>query len=911
MVTATGIWRDYDIRFSVRPLVKDILPSSFFATTTTSFVWIDPQMIRSSSEYVTQIRKSANQKCIKVEAVSFDVGHFQEQGFGSSRPSLSFMPVSDWVTVHNGPNISCFDLTMGCRDSRSNASQIFNKESDVVTVLLNRRLEFTTGFWLSFKATDFCDWPVIQLSGRSGKFQPHPEWKMKNLFCTWELRKSPNFYPEGFRVKIDNNFSETSKNRFSVFEVGQNEVVKIADVHQDYGRNLWMYLDGGARLEVQILSASENLSPITFDFDYEIVHSFPRQCGAYGLKALASPQLAHTVMYPNFFPRETNCTWIITKDPSVKSSSIVIDFPDFTCDSRMSLKVYTLPLLVSSYRWRLESRTPCFHTHQNRAAASQRYSAEALKIEFTSLDAHPGFEFTYRRGGCVDATIDLTDFVDMSYILHDKLPAEELFGRDCHFRVITEPSHKICVTFEELSLTSYSSSHCRENYFTIIGVGHNENSSLGMFCGAYAEKTSIFSLGNVIELTLHAEARTSLDIVYSITLKSIPPVTCPLTSIVHAGEYFQTLRYTFYPIAHDSSEKCKAWFIKNSDRSKYINVRVETNDFDTLTNGSCTGDHISVDEIDTITSEGSHIHLGTFCSYGYCSHSVNGSVGKSMIITFTVVPPLSGQDFIAYFKLRDPVQDRPESDGSSGSSDTKRIVGGTVGATGVLALGVIFCLWFAWMKKRKETRQANHERQNGTVSVTMNRQESSIYIVRPVIVDTFSSPPPYAAYANHEYDPELPPYPATEHDLSLTYQRQDSPPSYDLVDGADPPPYTEHGSNSHNGNPNQGGEVTSSVSAEQYDNVEVPRASASSNSEPIYELSSRVQYQGQENVYVEPTESSMDEPPEYEFVSPANNSSTMYDNYPPPPPYENLQNLIPMLPTRTRGHTRRGRLGPL
>ncbi|XP_012942079.2 uncharacterized protein LOC101854064 [Aplysia californica] len=551
MVTTTGIRRegstgDYDVfSLHVTPLGKDILPPLLSAENTTSFVWIDKEMMRNSSQYVTHITKPSGWKCIKVQTLRFDMGQLQEYGSGSSRQSPNLMPVSDWLTVHNGRNSSYFDLTMGCGSSKSTDSQIYSKGTDVVTVSVNMRMEPKTGFWFSFQATDECTWPVIQLNGNRGKLHPRYNWKLKNLFCTWEIRKSSNSYysTEAVKIKANNNFSMISSNRFRVFEVGRNDIKKIADVNQGSSRNMWVHVEGSARVEVEIVSAPANIPPPNiFDFEYVLFYSSPKQCGPYELKALTSPQLAYTPNYPNFYLRKTKCTWIITKDPSAKGSLLLIKFPVIICHTLTNQKVYTSSVSGSNHNWHLES-TACFNGYSNKKPKSQEYRAEALKIEFESDYPYPSFNFTYGIGGCVNTLINLTDY-GMSYTLHNVLPPWTQIRRDCLFRVITEPSHVIRVSFDKLSLNQDNTHYCGDNFFTVTDKCDNGN-SLGKSCGAIKEKTSVTSLGNVIVIRLHTEISTSMDIVYNFTLTAVPRDPCTQRRFVYARDRRQKMDY--YP----------------------------------------------------------------------------------------------------------------------------------------------------------------------------------------------------------------------------------------------------------------------------------------------------------------------------------------------------------------------------
>ncbi|CAL1535143.1 unnamed protein product [Lymnaea stagnalis] len=738
---------------TVQNIDRGFLPTRLLSQN--SLFWINQDMIRSSREHHFDISRR----------LGFKV-------FGADL--CCSLPVSEKVDLFNGPDKSFFELTRDCRGLPRSDMAIFSEGGPhVVTVVI--RNTSNTEFWLYLGPADPSQAMLKTEFKDNSSFNSYSlikSLKVKNLFCRWEIQGS--MLP--VTIQARNNFNVLSNNSFVVKQVLSLDDPRPkaeAEYDQDTPDDTLMYSFYPVVITVSIVDQDSQYQSPDFSFGYQQdIYLINQSSYNYSnLKALNQEQIVQTPYYPHFYPSNIYYSWTIKNTPTQEASVIVLTFPDLSsvlCSDTSVLNIST-SINVAGDIFGQPSRI-C-----GKRSLTQYYDASSVKVEFTTnFIIKPGFQFFfYHEASSVQqyncgSNITLQERVS-SYLMYVQRASDQ--SQDCYF-YLYPTSHDSSITLRiDLdfqygnNLIVYSMkpsviSSTKYRWQEVLSL-NQQNKQTGNF--TFAQSTlAVKAHFDYMPANFKIRALLSRD-------------SC-LDVILEATTVDNYLASPRYPEPYPISTVCK-WNII----SKQGNIILETVDY--ILKGlsySCANDYLLV-YVGPIQDQN--------LLWRYCSPEQFNSSANEITVVFKPDQSFKTLGFRLKFYARPTsILTTSSSYPDDTSAPPSMILGSVIGC--IIFAVLLFAAVILIIKKRRMANRLPRREPR----VYMNRRESTIFIVNPVIINNMSPPP----YPGLEPDSLLsnvpsifaspPPYSEraqTEEDDS-TYHNIDLPPPYTLSDQVSP-----------------------------------------------------------------------------------------------------------------------------
>ncbi|KAH9491992.1 hypothetical protein Btru_029582, partial [Bulinus truncatus] len=229
--------------------------------------------------------------------------------------------------VNKGPDSSYFELTKDCNGSPLTGMDIFSLNSTVVSMGLRSDLtEFQMLIYLRDPSlVKVPNTPILQNS-TSGYYAFNKSLgNARNLYCQWEIQTRKDL--PLIQVKARSNFQASSSSTMHVYQGFQDSVLAIYDKFSPVGAGWLLSL---TPLQIDVSIPDSDSPDFSFTYVYSNTTGFTNSCGDQYLTASSFQQWASTPNFPNIYPSNDSCQWIIRKNSIHFGSKIALDFADLS-----------------------------------------------------------------------------------------------------------------------------------------------------------------------------------------------------------------------------------------------------------------------------------------------------------------------------------------------------------------------------------------------------------------------------------------------------------------------------------------------------------------------------------------------------------------------------------------------------
>ncbi|XP_005092769.2 uncharacterized protein LOC101851629 [Aplysia californica] len=356
------------------------LPRFLRATSVKSFLWVSTENLSGPDNPSVQIE--AHQKCLRLQVMD---------------PSLTkvFSP-AHYFSAFRGDDMSLRDLAFDCFGKPRETFVLPWPSS--VTISFHRN-DSSSGFWLVYfspNTHEECKDDATELTRAGFEYTLPSEIIERSYKCEFTMASN---LTEGQQVRFRmDQFSNTVTLEEVVSWDGPKTHTLLTD--GDWSAGKWVYSSYPLTLT---LSKDEDSKNGSLSFSFEVIDMPDPGCGNMTLIATSEPQQLTTPYYPDMYPLNLTCNWIIQNEKPSSSyfharKHIVIEGPDRASCNALKRSEGDYLLYVTSVAGSGLSRKPhtnvcpTFHLH-----FFQMFKEDKVHVTFTSdlEQVGPGLSLTY------------------------------------------------------------------------------------------------------------------------------------------------------------------------------------------------------------------------------------------------------------------------------------------------------------------------------------------------------------------------------------------------------------------------------------------------------------------------------------------------------------------------------------
>ncbi|KAK7091371.1 cubilin-like [Littorina saxatilis] len=753
-----------EVSFTAVSSPRDAPPRVLYAGTAASYVWLN---LTAYNDLGILIRGREDDpgnytSCIELEVKETPSGH-------------SLRNTSDFFYIFSGWNQSFAELGTACgrtssEQVRSYGSKLFLKFTPKLTTL-----------WLIYRLQKYCQPGMIPLQSLHSRIQTFQSDKGQNgmypnnAYCRWLIRQDiPFYFTQVKALQSQLNNARGCYDNITVYDVSSGN----AGGRSDSGNLLLQWCDAekpvvlsseGNSLLVEFITNYRDTAP-GFSIEYSSV-SLVNECPSMAsLMAGEEAKILTSPNYPNNYPNNVDCKWLIKSDHSAIKLTLL-----FLSIAQEGAQCIGYDFLVVYDGWHTSSPILVDRCGNGFIKSVFISTSNHMLVHFKSdgqNTAH-GFQLQYQNitdhtSSPCDVQVLVTDDEDRE-ITSMNYPYSYPSDMDCYWNV-RAPTNRVV----QLEVVDFDIPSCAAASVSLYD-GDSDNSLLiSRLCGSQWIGHYTSSQNNMY---IRFRANGSQSKGFKFRLQSWTQdsnrVAChgslALLTASTSKNYIQSPNY---PSNYPPNSDC-AWRIQSAFHN--MTVRLEVEDAKLESSFTCNFDSVSIYEG---YGESFATRLGKLCGEQSATYR---SRGLYMSIRFISDDTTQFRGFrLAYWAVSDRSPDLPSSQDSQGSS-IGPVVGGVLGGVLFLLVGITVLLC---VLKRCKQRRCESPRPSRQSSRADERVSTVRFVMSPVIINQMP-PPPYPGLHNagFMYDDSPPAYQA----VAL---RLPPPPLYAELEGL--PPYSEN-----------------------------------------------------------------------------------------------------------------------
>ncbi|XP_035828941.1 uncharacterized protein LOC101857224 [Aplysia californica] len=291
-----------------RARLPEQLPRNLRSTSVKSFLWVSAAYL--SSPYSRLVKIYNYQKCLSLQVLD-------QTQTNTHNPADFFSAYADFKN-------SQYDLTYDCL-GRPKEKMVLT-EGELTSISFHRNIRFS-GFWLVYNSLDTdeeCKGLTTELTREGFEYTLPSDVFQRHSSC--EFSMASNLSP-GERVRFRVLYSESDLTLRSVAHMAGRRKFYTLLENGVWLPNKWVY----SRYPLALtLKGGAHPSNGSSSFSFEVINTPAPGCGNLSLTATTVPQKLTSPYYPDFYPTEITCDWVIRKSSSVPANEhIVIEVPEY------------------------------------------------------------------------------------------------------------------------------------------------------------------------------------------------------------------------------------------------------------------------------------------------------------------------------------------------------------------------------------------------------------------------------------------------------------------------------------------------------------------------------------------------------------------------------------------------------